>query len=891
MAAPLFDNIPQELRNRRQWLLWKQLTRAGKPTKVPYQTNGIEADSSSPHTWTKYDAVVEAYHKGGYDGIGYVFDPIDPYAGVDLDDCINADGIIKSNAKAILDKLNSYSEISPSGKGIKIFVKATNPVNIEKKDGKFQQGFKSEKPDLEIEVYYGNRFFTLTGNRLTDYSTAIEDRDRALTTIFKEVFKDRNYFDGDQVPGPHREHDAKVEPLSHEAAERLQELFDADPAFKNELFTPAPTGKRSTIECYLCSRLWEAAFDRLEIWSIMDSSPQTKWQERDRSYRWSTIEAGIAKAEATQREKKEGLNEAGTSQEVTAKEPTVKGMSQDEFEKFKLPTGPKFSINLPADHFITRFMGYGAAISDAYLVYWFMAALFILGVVADKKLMFKTRMATFYLNVWIYILGDSSLARKTTAVQKAYAMLEAVLGLKFANACIPNTFSHEAFIEHMSNYPHAPWVRDEAAGVLSIMQKDYMRGFKDDLMQLFDCTKITRMLRTKKSGEKSRFNVDDPYLNLFFASTGAALGYNLDLIDKETGFLARFAFAYPQDEKENYMPLDKGAAIHSELEEICISQLSTIAAQIDAIPSCIDMTHSPNARSYYNAWQETRDKEAAALKDGYSSQIFSRLNPFVMKMAMAFEVGSIDFDPTRPIREEYFREACRLVDTYFMPTTRAVYDLIGTANKDNQIEKIVLYLSRHGGKATRKEIMRDVKIKSREITEYLLTMEECEMIETKNVYNEVTRRNTAYVFLKDQRVANVGKVVEVGKVEKVEDKIIEKETVKEKITVPTSSTFSTLATSPTFHEDKTVSEDVDGDGCSMGPHPRRAEPTPATKKRPQEPDKVRILAVDGYRTQIPLPDNPSKFVDHLYSFGEIIEVQHWKACDLVKRGIAEAVKA
>jgi hypothetical protein len=495
------------------------------------------------------------------------------------------------------------------------------------------------------------------------------------------------------------------------------------------------------------------------------------------------------------------------------------GMSQEEFDNFKLPEGPKFTFNLPPDHFLTRFSEYGKAISDAYGVYWFMAGLFMLGTVADKKINFVTTMDTFYANIWIYILGDSSLARKTTAVKKAIAMLRAVLGAKFADACIPNTFSPEAFIEHMSNYQHAPWIRDEAAGVLSIMQKDYMRGFKDDLMQLYDCSPITRMLRTKKNGQPSRFNVDDPYVNLFFASTGAALGYNLDLIDKETGFLVRFMFAYPQDEKENYMPLDIGTAAHSEFEEICISQLSTIHAQMAAIPECITMTHAPEAREYYNKWQETREKEAARLKDGYSSQIFSRLNPAVIKMAMLFEMGSMDFDPTRPIREEYFVEAARLVDSYFMPTTRAVYDLIGTANKDNQIEKIVLYLSRHGGKATRKEIMRDVKIKSKEMTEYLLTMDECEMIQIKPVYNEVTKRNTSYVFLNDLKVANVVKVVEVERVEKVESTIIE-ETVKEEITVSTLDTLPTMATLSTFQ--------VNGVECKDAKVPDKS---PADQKR------------------------------------------------------------
>ena len=148
MAAPILDNIPEELKARRQWTLWKTINRAGKLTKVPFRITGNEGDSSDPSAWSNYTEVVEAYQRGGYDGIGFTFDVLDPYAGVDLDHCISEDGSILPKAKAILDKLNSYSEISPSGKGIKIFLKAKNPVNIRKKDGKFQQGFESKKPGL-----------------------------------------------------------------------------------------------------------------------------------------------------------------------------------------------------------------------------------------------------------------------------------------------------------------------------------------------------------------------------------------------------------------------------------------------------------------------------------------------------------------------------------------------------------------------------------------------------------------------------------------------------------------------------------------------------------------------------------------------------------------------
>ena len=62
-----------------------------------------------------------------------------------------------------------------------------------------------------------------------------------------------------------------------------------------------------------------------------------------------------------------------------------------------------------------------------------------------------------------------------------------------------------------------------------------------------------------------------------------------------------------------------------------------------------------------------------------------------------------------------------------------------------------------------------------------------------------------------------------------------------------------------------------------------------SKLDPTALETVRIVKPEGYRTQIPHPKNPNKFVDHLYSAGEIVEIQHWKAKDLIERHIAEPV--
>lgn len=447
-----------------------------------------------------------------------------------------------------------------------------------------------------------------------------------------------------------------------------------------------------------------------------------------------------------------------------------KGMSQEEFDKYKMPEGPKLEVHLPPENLITRMMEYGTSVCDAYVEYWFMGALFALAVVSDKKIKYELSSGTIYMNFYIYLLGKSTLARKSTVVALIEDMLLKVLGSFFADSVVPTEFSSESFIEHMDKHNHAAWIRDEAAGVISIMKKDYMRGFKENLMQLFDCRKIDRKLRTsERKNVQKEFHVSDPFLNLLFASTDAALGLYMEAVDTLSGFLARFLFAFPQHENPNYMPLCKGNKKQSELEEVCRHQLEKIATFMMNLPECVDMENSPEAQAYWAAWGESRERAMARLKDGYSSQIMGRLNTMALKFAMAFEVGQPDFNPEKPIRLEFMMESCRLIDSYFMPTTRAVYDVVATEDKKNHIAHMLGYLSRNGGRAPKKAVMRDEKIIAKDMEAYLETMVMCDQITIEKVYSEETKRNTLWVCLVDNReVEEVGEVSIVGKVGKVE---------------------------------------------------------------------------------------------------------------------------
>jgi AAA domain len=146
-AATKFASIPDELKAQASWVLWKYERYRGKPTKVLRQANGRHADSTNPETWTTFKDVVEAYRRGSFDGIGFVFHPDNPYCGADIDD------VTEDQARRWIEQFNSYTERSPSGNGFHIICKAEVPKGTNRAEG---------------ELYSSGRFFTMTGDVIRD---------------------------------------------------------------------------------------------------------------------------------------------------------------------------------------------------------------------------------------------------------------------------------------------------------------------------------------------------------------------------------------------------------------------------------------------------------------------------------------------------------------------------------------------------------------------------------------------------------------------------------------------------------------------------------------------------------------------------------------------------
>ena len=169
----LYGNIPTELRLLNQWVCWRH-ENGTKMLKVAGTLRN--ASSTNPETWRSFDTCAAAHRARPrrYSGIGFVFTRDDPYVGVDLDDVRDPQtGRLSSRASEILDRLNSYAEVSPSETGVKVWVRAT-----------LDRAYK--KPG--VEVYPHGRYFTLTGWMLPHALPTIEERQEELEALIRDEF-------------------------------------------------------------------------------------------------------------------------------------------------------------------------------------------------------------------------------------------------------------------------------------------------------------------------------------------------------------------------------------------------------------------------------------------------------------------------------------------------------------------------------------------------------------------------------------------------------------------------------------------------------------------------------------------------------------------------------
>ena len=163
------ENIPQVIKDLPVWVGFKFTPQKGKKDKkIPVNVaTGKNARCNDPKTWRSFNEVITQSEQ--LDAIGFAI--TSPYIGIDIDGCVK-DGVISPFAQKIISDLDSYTEYSPSRTGVHIICKGTLP-----KDRKFSS--------FNVEMYSGNRFFTVTGDVVDGCGSEIKERSGKLKSLYE----------------------------------------------------------------------------------------------------------------------------------------------------------------------------------------------------------------------------------------------------------------------------------------------------------------------------------------------------------------------------------------------------------------------------------------------------------------------------------------------------------------------------------------------------------------------------------------------------------------------------------------------------------------------------------------------------------------------------------
>ncbi len=281
MTDRLDPEVLSPLQEVDNWVNWKE--EEGRKIPIsPAAADGLfPVDAMEKENQVSFEEAYECAEYRRYIGLGFVFNEDDDFVGVDLDDC-RFSGEIDEEMKEIIERLDSYTEISPSGNGLHIIVRCEDIDELE----------TVKNSDIGVEIYPKDRYFTVTGDVINEVEE-IPYRDREIKELIDEY----------QVEEENTEFEKKsFEPVEEfedmDDKELLERAFDSKNGDKfKRLWEGDISGYPSHSEADL-ALLSMLAFwtncDRYRMERLFEKSGlvREKWRER-KDYREMTIEKAV----------------------------------------------------------------------------------------------------------------------------------------------------------------------------------------------------------------------------------------------------------------------------------------------------------------------------------------------------------------------------------------------------------------------------------------------------------------------------------------------------------------------------------------------------------------------------------------------------------------------
>lgn len=323
MCKPQFENLPFDFSRNPFWLfcVWQYKERAGsdKPAKIPFDPKtATPAKVSDINTFGTLAEAITAYNAGGYDGIGVLL--TGRLAALDVDNCIDDNGNLSALAEDVVKRINSYTEVSPSGRGLRILFLV--PPDFHFNSSRYY--INNHESGLEAYAACSTaKYVSLTGWTLVSGGN-LEERDKEFIEVLERyMVRSQPQATTSTPAAPPAAGDA---PQLTTADIRLIEDIQRSPS--GEAFMALGRGDmsaydndHSAADMAFCNMVAAYTTDAAQIDRIFRNTKlvRPKWdsQRGDSTYGWNTIQRAIAGAQSYREQNQMAQIEQAAAQSAT----------------------------------------------------------------------------------------------------------------------------------------------------------------------------------------------------------------------------------------------------------------------------------------------------------------------------------------------------------------------------------------------------------------------------------------------------------------------------------------------------------------------------------------------------------------------------------------------
>lgn len=434
------------------------------------------------------------------------------------------------------------------------------------------------------------------------------------------------------------------------------EAFDVYPEIKHTQFLkqPMPTGdqlpKESALELFVKYRnsVLPAAYQLFQV------EPEGSWSENLWKLEMMCFEGGMTKEEvfvcvqeaACNKYKRDGRDVSYLWVEVCRAalkyQENVNAVFFQGASINPLMDADEQKIANEQEGFIERYIEWAGSLGDAATQYHQAGAFTILSALLSGRVTLPTSYGNIVPNLWFMILGDTTLTRKSTAMDIA---IDLVLEVD-PDAVMATDGSIEGLMQQLEARPKRPsiFLRDEFSGLLEmITKKDYYAGMAEVLTKLYDGKMQKRVLR------KETVTVRDPILLILAGGIRNRVQALLTHEHVSSGFIPRFIFVTAESDTSRIKPLgpptgmvlgNRGALI-DEMQRMVDHYGQQRTIHIKALGQTRPTDLAYEAHLSQDAWLRYNQLESDLLQCGLDSEkpdlmtpLFDRLAKSTLKSAV-----------------------------------------------------------------------------------------------------------------------------------------------------------------------------------------------------------------------------------------------------------------